>query len=202
MITIGLVGGVASGKSAVADAFSKLGAGVLDGDRIGHEVLGLSSVREKLVARWGDMILDGEKIDRSVLAKLVFDETNKAAAKNLKFLESVTHPEIGRKLSQRVEKMRELTRFPVCIIDAAVMIKAGWDELCDEIIFVDSPEALRRKRAELRGMSAKQFDSREAMQTPISEKKKKAGIVIDNSGPPQSTFIQVEEVWQSLLQKT
>ena len=80
------------------------------------------------------------------------------------------------------------------------MLKAGWDALCDRIAFVDAPVELRQKRALLRGLSLEQFRAREAAQLPVAAKKKKAHILIDNSGPPQNTFRQVEEVWHSLLQ--
>ena len=207
MITIGLVGGVASGKSVVASEFQKLGAGILNGDRIGHEVLNLPSVRDALVYRWGNDIVtsDGE-LDRQAIAQIVFptptaqQSVQDQAVGELRFLERVTHPEIGKILAARLEKMRGLDRFPVAVIDAAVMLKAGWDSLCDQIIFVDAPVALRRRRAQMRGLAAEQFEAREACQTPVSKKKDRADIIIDNSGPPQNTFRQVEEVWQTLLQ--
>ncbi len=200
MITIGLVGGVASGKSVVACDFQKLGAGILNGDRIGHEVLNLPSVRDQLIDRWGDKVLDDETLDRSAIAEIVFDSANPAAQSELDFLESVTHPEIERILSERLNKMSEISRFPIAVIDASVMMKAGWDSLCDRIVFVEAPVELRRKRAQLRGLESEQFDAREASQFSVAEKKQRADIIIDNSGPPQSTFQQVEEVWQSLLQ--
>lgn len=201
MITIGLVGGVASGKSVVACEFQKLGASVLNGDRIGHEVLTTPQVSERLVKRWGKRILDDAGIlDRAKIAKIVFRDNSAKANEDLLFLESVTHPEIGRTLATRLEKMRQLDRFPMAVIDAAVMLKAGWDSMCDQIIFVDAPVELRRKRAQLRGLAAEQFDAREASQISIEEKKKRADVVIDNSGPPQNTYRQVEKVWHSLLQ--
>ena len=207
MITIGLVGGVASGKSVVASEFQKLGAGILNGDRIGHEVLNLPSVRDKLVSRWGNDILTSDgQLDRRAIAQIVFptpvtpQSVQAQALGELQFLERLTHPEIGKILAARLEEMRASDRFPVALIDAAVMLKAGWDSLCDHIIFVDVPVAVRRRRAQMRGLAAEQFEAREACQTPISEKKVRADIIIDNSGPPQNTFRQVEEVWQTLLQ--
>lgn len=202
MITIGLVGGVASGKSVVAREFQKLGAGVLNGDRIGHEVLGLEKVRERLVRRWGKTILEDDgTLNRNALAEQVFAGDG-SKQKNLAFLESVTHPEIERILKTRLHQMRGMVRFPIAVLDAAVMLKAGWDSLCDQIIFVDAPTDLRRKRAQLRGMEPEQFESREAAQTSVEKKRLRADIVIDNSGPPQNTHQQVQEVWHALLQLT
>lgn len=201
MITIGLVGGVASGKSAVACEFQKFGAAILNGDRIGHEVLTTAHIKDKLVSRWGKKILkDDAVLDRSAVAEIVFSENGSKSNANLEFLESVTHPEIRKIMTLRLEKMRQLNRFPMAVLDAAVMLKAGWDSMCDRIVFVDAPVDLRRKRAQLRGMTMEQFEAREAAQIPIKEKMSRADIVIDNSGPPQNTFRQVKEAWHSLLQ--
>ena len=160
----------------------------------------LPSVRDQLIARWGDDVLDGDTLNRSAIAEIVFDSDKPTAKSELDFLESITHPEIKRILAERLDKMSELDRFPIAVLDAAIMMKAGWDSICDRIVFVDAPIELRRKRAQLRGLELEQFEAREASQTPVEEKKQRADIIIDNSGPPQSTFQQVEEVWQSLLQ--
>ena len=100
MITLGLIGGVASGKSAVACDFQKLGAVVLNGDRIGHEVLGMPAVVEALVNRWGtDILADDKTLNRAKIAELVFADD---AGNGLAFLESVTHPEIEAILQSRL----------------------------------------------------------------------------------------------------
>lgn len=200
MIILGLVGGVASGKSSVALDFQKLGGCILDGDRLGHEALNLDEVNKALVERWGDRILaDTGELNRSAIAEIVFGESSEAKDA-LTFLESVTHPQIERRLNERLEQLRQMDRFPLVVLDAAIMFKAGWNSMCDQIVFVDAPRELRLKRAKLRGLTEEQFDARESAQLSVDEKKKRANIVIDNSGPPQNTFSQVEEVWHSLLQ--
>ena len=200
MIILGLVGGVASGKSSVALDFQKLGGCVLDGDRLGHEALSLDDVKQALVERWGDRILsDNGELKRSAIAEIVFAESAEAK-EELAFLESVTHPQIESRLIERLEQLRQMERFPLVVLDAAIMFKAGWNEICDQIVFVDAPRELRLKRAKLRGLTEEQFNAREAAQLSVDDKKKRSNIVIDNSGPPQNTFSQVEEVWHSLLQ--
>ena len=200
MIILGLVGGVASGKSSVALDFQKLGGCILDGDRLGHEALNLDEVNKALVERWGDRILaDTGELNRSAIAEIVFGESSEAKDA-LTFLESVTHPQIERRLNERLEQLRQMDRFPLVVLDAAIMFKAGWNSMCDQIVFVDAPRELRLKRAKLRGLTEEQFNARESAQLSVDEKKKRANIVIDNSGPPQNTFSQVEEVWHSLLQ--
>lgn len=200
MIIIGLVGGVASGKSQVARDFQTLGAYVLNADRIGHEVLQMDSVGRELVQRWGDRILkpSGE-LDRGAIAEIVFGSTIESKSE-LEFLESVTHPEIRQVLEKQLNQLRQVGRFPLAVLDAPLLFEAGWDQLCDRILFVDVPLDLRKKRAALRGLSETQFVARERAQMSIEEKLKRSQFQIDNSGPPQQTFQQVQQVWHSLAQ--
>lgn len=200
MITIGLVGGVASGKSLVAQDFQKLGAFLIDGDRIGHEVLGLEHVNVKLVERWGRSILDEDgKLHRGEIARIVFGKSKKAKSE-LKFLESLTHPEIRSRIAGRITQVTNSGRHSGVVIDAAVMFKAGWNDLCDYVVFVDAPKELRLRRAVVRGLTEDQFTAREAAQLSVEEKKHLSDIIVDNSGPPQKTFQEVEKVWHSLFE--
>ena len=99
MKILGLLGGVASGKSLVSRQLAERGAVVLDADRAGHEALRLPSIEEAARRRWGDAIFgpDGH-IDRSRLAKIVFAPPPEGPKERI-FLEALTHPEIGRRLS-------------------------------------------------------------------------------------------------------
>jgi dephospho-CoA kinase len=196
MLIIGLVGGVACGKSTVAANFQSLGACVVDGDRAGHAALGLPSVRRALVAQFGEQILDASRgLDRGKIAQIVFgpEPSHRAA---LAVLESITHPEIEAMLRLRISEVTA-DGFPAAVVDAAVMMKTGWDKLCDKIAYIDAPEALRLQRAILRGMTREQFRAREQAQTPLDVKRARADAVIDNSGTPQQTFQEVQQVWHS-----
>lgn len=199
MIIIGLIGGVASGKSFVAQEFRRLGAEVLNGDAIGHEVLKLERVVQVLVRRWGKEILAADgSADRGAIARIVFAADR--ADQELQFLESVTHPEISEIIASRLEQLRQLGQCQVVVLDASVMLKAGWDSMCDRLIFVQSPRELRQARATERGLTTGQFRAREAAQLPVEEKRRRADVVIDNSGSQPKTVEQIEKVWQSLLQ--
>ena len=93
MKIIGIIGGIASGKSAVTAAFERLGAGRLDADRAGHAVLNEQAVRDAIVARWGEDVLGSDgKIDRSAVAKIVFAAPPRGPAEQ-RFLENLTHPQ-------------------------------------------------------------------------------------------------------------
>src|SRR3954470_105279 len=100
MKIIGLVGGVASGKSLVAQMLVELGAVHLDADRAGHAVLAEDDeVRQALVDRWGNAILDTDgRVDRRAIAKQVFDKSSVGTV-NRKFLEDLLHPRIRQRLN-------------------------------------------------------------------------------------------------------
>lgn len=197
MIVIGLVGGVASGKSLVAQQLQELGAVVLDGDQEGHEVLREPEVIEALRRHFGDTVLqvDGS-IHRGAVAQKVFAQSTEGR-RDLAFLEQLTHPRIGAHLSRRLDELRQ-QEVPVVVLDAALMFKAGWDWLCDHILYVDAPRETRLARALSRGWSEQNFADREASQTPLEIKRARATATIDNSGSPEQTRRQVEQFWQSI----
>lgn len=195
---VGLLGGIASGKSLVAAQLVALGAGLLDADMAGHEVLLRSDVREAIRRRWGDRVLDAKgHVNRPALARLVFADTPEGRA-DLTYLEQITHPLIGEVLRERAITMAD-SGTPLIVLDAPVMLKAGWDKLCDVLLFVDSPLELRRERARSRGWSDAEFAAREARQEPVDAKRRLADFVVDNSGSAGGTNLQITRLWPSLV---
>ncbi len=196
MITIGLIGGVASGKSAVARAFAERGAVILDGDFTGHEVLREPAVISQLVARWGAGILNAPtEVNRSAVARIVFAPGKEAERQ---FLNQVTHPRIAALFEAKLAALRE-SNASAAIVDAALLLEAGWDRLCDEIVFVDVPRELRLARARSRGWDDAELARREATQLPLEEKKRRATICVDNAGSLQSLGGQVNALWNSWM---
>lgn len=195
---IGLLGGIASGKSTVAEELRKLGAGVLDADRAGHEALRLPSVMSVIRQRWGDTVFNSAgEVDRAAIARIVF-APSEAAPAELRFLEQLTHPEIGRLLAEQAGDIASGTA-PAVVLDAPVMMKAGWDNYCDRIVFVDAPRSIRLARALERGWSQEDFDRREAAQEALDEKRSRADRIIDNSTSKESTERQVQQFWRTLV---
>jgi len=197
MIVIGLVGGIASGKSAVAEMFARLGAEVIPADRIGHEVLVEPETVQQLRARWGDRALgpDG-RVSRAAIASIVFAPPPSGPVE-LEFLESVTHPPIGERILARLNELRR-SGTDVVVLDAPVLLEAGWRNYCDRIVFVDVSIDERIRRAKHRGWTKAQFLAREANQMSVAEKKKLADKVIDNSSSFDHTFAQIQQFWHSL----
>jgi len=196
MKTIGLVGGVASGKSLVAKLFEELGAGLLDADRAGHDVLAEDSVvQAALVERWGPAILAADgSIDRSAIAKHVFAAGDRADSER-EFLESLLHDRIRRQLEAQRVKFAADGR-PAVVLDAPLLLEAGWSPLCDLLVMVDSPRDDRLARAQARGWSSQEFARRESAQWPIDEKQRAAHVLIANDGTLDELREAVRDVWE------
>ncbi len=198
MILIGILGGVASGKSEVSGRLRAWGAAVLDADRVGHAVLREAEVKQAVRRRWGEAVFDAAgEIDRRTVAEIVFAAAPESRVE-LAFLEQLTHPRIGRRLQ---EQLAELQRQGVsaAVLDAPVMLKAGWDALCQRIVFVDAPRDARLARARQRGWTEAEFAAREAAQEPVETKRRRADVTFDNSLTRQHLFAQVDRFWHSLV---
>ncbi|HID76486.1 MAG TPA: dephospho-CoA kinase [Planctomycetaceae bacterium] len=195
---IGLLGGVASGKSLVARELARLGAGLLDADRAGHEALGVERVKQAVRKHWGPGVFgaDGE-IDRARLSRIVF-AAPPDGPRERRYLEQITHPEIGRILHRQAGEMASLG-VAVAVLDAPLLIEAGWDHCCDTLVFVDAPRELRLTRARKRGWSEEEFAAREEAQESLDVKRKRAHLILDNSGSVEQVRAQVERFWRTLV---
>ncbi len=198
MHVIGLLGGVAGGKSFVATEFARLGAGVFDADAAAHQVLQLPRIRAAARRRWGDTIFapDG-RIDRPRLGRIVFAQ-NPAGIKEREYLETLTHAEIAARLRRQAEEMAR-SGVPAAVLDVPLLIEAAWDANCDTLIYIDAPRSVRLDRARKRGWSENDFHAREQAQASLEWKRDRADRVIDNSGRADQTRTQVEQIWAELI---
>ncbi len=187
---IGIVGGIGSGKSVVATAMQMLGGRLISADAFGHEALSQPEIKEKLVARWGNRILDDQgSPDRKSIGRIVF-----ADADELRALESIVFPFIEQKIVQEITNARGTSNVEFIILDAAIMIETGWHEHCDKIVFVDAPREMRLARLkETRGWDEKELERRECMQMPLEMKKRHAHVIIVNDGDFEKVNRQVKD---------
>jgi dephospho-CoA kinase len=196
MKTIGLVGGVASGKSLVARMLVELGAGLLDADRTGHAVLAADAdVQTALRERWGDAVFSADgSVARAAVARRVFAMDTGAELDRL-FLEDLLHPRIG----QRLKKLRDQYAAegkPAVVLDAPLLLEAGWGPMCDVVLMIDAARELRLERARQRGWTEAEFDRRERAQWPIEDKRREAHFLISNDGTDTQLREAVRDFWQ------
>jgi dephospho-CoA kinase len=200
MKTIGLVGGVASGKSLVARLFGELGAGLLDADRAGHNVLSQDpEVRSAVLHRWGEKVLASDgSISRAAIAACVFasDASDDAAQSDREFLEALLHPRIRAKLDVEKRAFAAAGR-PAVVLDAPLLLEAGWGPLCDLVVMVDVPRDARLARAMERGWSEAEFTRREAAQWPVDTKSQHADAVLSNAGSIDDLRREVRHLWDA-----
>lgn len=200
MKVIGLIGGIASGKSLVARMLVELGAGLLDADRTGHDLLAEDpEVRRALCERWGEGVLTANgQIDRSAVARRVFGGDG-ASKQELEFLEDVLHPRIRARLEEEARGFAAQQR-PAVVLDAPLLLEAGWGPMCNVVLMVDSTRETRLTRARARGWTEAEFDKREAAQWPIVKKRGAADFVINNDGSADDLHTAVQAFWDQHIQ--
>lgn len=194
-LVVGLIGGIGSGKSAAAAAFAHRGARVIVADELGHEALRQPAIRAAVVQVWGDGLLgsDGEIVRRR-LGEIVF-----ADPARLRRLEQIVHPWIGERIREEIARAGR-QGVALLVLDAAVLLEAGWDAVCDRVVFVDAPAEVRRQRVTRdRGWTAPHWEEREAAQLPLTDKRARADHVLDNASTPDHLHRQVDALlhqWQ------
>ena len=178
-IVVGIVGGIASGKSTVAAELAvACGAGRLDADAVARRVLMRPGVRDEVGRALPRAVGRDGTVDRARLAELVFRD-GKALAR----LESILHPPIRRALQRRLERAEER----VVVIDAPLLQETGLDGLCDLVAYVACPARLRRARSRrARGWTRKEHDAREARQWSCGKKRVHADFVVRNGSDPRA----------------
>jgi dephospho-CoA kinase len=186
---VGIVGGIGSGKSALADELVKLGGHLITADKLGHEALRQVDIREKVIERWGRELLDATgEIQRRALGRIVF-----ADAAELRELEAMVFPFIGKRIHEEIARANQDSWARFVILDAAIMMEAGWDKNCSRVIFVDTPKEIRLERLRRqRRWTAEELDSRENAQMAVEEKRRRADAIIDNSGGPEKARSQLQ----------
>lgn len=189
---IGLLGGIGSGKSQVADLLTRYGGRVINADLLGHEALRQPEIRQQVIERWGTGLLDEQgQVARGRLAAIVFRDPAQRHA-----LEELVHPWIGQAIREEIARAQADPAVRFIVLDAAVMLEAGWHVVCQRLLFVDVPWELRLERlARQRGWSSQQLRDRESAQMPLTQKAARADHVLDNSG----TLDQLERQVRQLL---
>jgi len=201
---IGIVGGIGSGKSSVAKHLGETRKLlILDGDRVAHELLKNTTVQQEIRSRFGDAVFnDSGVVDRPALGRLVFGSTPQHQSA-LEDLESILHPRIREEFQKHIQSANELQEHEAIVLDAALLLEAGWQTLCTAVIFVDTPAEIRQRRVvENRGWAKDELGRRESNQLSIHEKKKLSQFTIDNSGSLEAATASLNDILDQILDTT
>ena len=198
MLLVGLTGGIGSGKSTVAAQLAARGAAVVDADGISRQILEPDGAAfDQVVDRFGPLIVgrDG-RIDRPALAGVVFGDPEALADLN-----RLTHPVIGRVMSERVAELAATS--PIVVLDIPLLTIATKDRFSfGAIVVVDTPEEVAvRRLVEHRAFSEADARARVAAQITREERRALADLVIDNSGDRGALESEVERAWAWLSER-
>ena len=195
MVVIGLTGNFGTGKTTVSQILAELGAAIIDADKLGHGLLQPNSQAYKeVVAAFGKSILGPEQeIDRHSLGQLVFTD-----ATALTGLNRIMHPKMYEIAQGRIEQYRQQGTSAV-VLEAALLIEAGWTPLVDQVWVTVAPEAVIVERIKAqRGLDETQILARLHSQMPSEEKTRQANVTIDTNCPPAELRARVTDLWQNL----
>ncbi len=192
---IGILGGVGSGKSAVAAELAKLGCKVIDADKIAHELLEEPEVCEKVVALLGAKALNSQEfIDRRKVAEIVFNNPEKLAQLN-----KILHPLVLERTEKLMEEYKKDNRVKAIVLDMPLLVEVGWDKRCDKLIFVDCDEKIRENRVKNKGFEKNHIKNRENFQISLDKKKNIADNTVNNNSDFSTLVRQIAEIFSYIM---
>jgi len=191
---IGILGGIASGKSTVAAEFAKLGCEVINADKIAHELLENEAVKRQIVAAFGPSILDQKgRIDRKKLADIVFADTHKLSSLNL-----IVHPLVLERAEQQIDKCSRQNQVRAIVLDVPLLAEVDWAKRCDRLIFVRCSKRIRAERAKKMGFDKNQLKIRENFQISLDNKAGIADNTIENNSDFSALVRQVADIFTDI----
>jgi len=199
MLTIGLTGGIGSGKSTVAQILGEFGAPILDADKVAHTTYAPgASAYDAVIAAFGqDVVAADRTIDRRKLGAIVF-----GSPERLNKLTSIVWPATFESIRRNVADLRASgTKLPI-VVEAAILIEANWKPLFDEIWLVRAAREQVVARIESqRGLKPAETEARIRAQLSDEERSKHANLVIENNGSIQELRTLLKTVWAEALKR-
>ena len=194
MYKLGLTGGIGSGKSTASEFFEKKGAFIFDADSEAKNLLANNSnLSQRIIATFGSQVTTKKQLDLKRLSVLVF------SSKSLQNkLNKIVWPEVSSVMIDAAEKA-ENNGITLFIVDAALLIEAGFNDFFNSILLITADKSIRLNRILLRkNIPENQIEKRMALQMPESEKQKQAQTTIKNNGNMQELHTQLELFWKKL----
>ena len=195
MKVIGLTGGIGSGKSAVSQFLAELGAVIIDADKVGHEVFKPNTeVWHEVVAVFGKQIIAANgTINRKKLSAIVFGNSEAQAQLN-----QIMHPRIHDMVKTQLEEYRR-QGVVVVVLEAPLLLEAGWTPLVDEVwVTVVSEATVLKRLRERTGLSERESLARIRSQLPTEKRVRHADVVIDTDCALAELKAKIRELWQRL----
>ncbi len=196
MIVIGVAGGIASGKSTVAQVYGKLGARVLDADTIGHELLRTDRLRDRISEVFGEGVLTPEgDVDRRALGRLVFSDENARHKLN-----RLVRPAIRGEIRQQIALMRKERQDGIVVVDAPLLVDTGPTDLADRVILVTAPASTRKERIIHRNkLSELEAEQRITAQVPDTKQARWADYILENNGTRDELIEKAKALWKRIV---
>jgi dephospho-CoA kinase len=199
MLTIGITGGIGSGKTTVTKMLAELGAPIIDADKVGHAVYAPGGpAYDDMIAAFGEGILAPDRtIDRKRLGPIVFGDP---AA--LRRLNAIMHPKMFARMREMIDEHRAAGERKPIVIEAAILIEANWQPLFDEIWLVEAtPEQVVRRVELERGLKPEQTEARIRAQLSNEERRKHATVVIANDCTLDELRARVKSLWTAAIER-
>jgi len=195
---IGILGGIGSGKSTVAQEFAKLGCKVIDADKIAHKLLEQPAVKDSIIKLFGDSILEPTgKVNRKKLGEIVFSGDNK-----LRSLNQIIHPHVLKEAEELIGQYNRQDQVRAIVLDMPLLVEVGWAKRCDKLVFVDCKPELRASRAKKIGIfDENQLKIRENLQISLDNKARLTDNTVDNNSDFAALAGQVADIFFCIMDK-
>ena len=199
MLRMGLTGGIASGKSAVAALLRDMGFRVLDADSLAHKLMEPGqAAHDEVLKEFGAGLADASgRIDRAKLASIVFADPAKLARLN-----AIIHPRVEEMVFRQFDEWQHNGVRDVVFVEAALLVEAGLAKKLDGLVVAYCAPEQQLARLRARGMSEVEAKRRIAAQLPVREKLRHATESIDCSGTLEETRAQVQDLAAKLRKRT
>jgi len=192
---IGILGGIASGKSTVANSFAPLGCAVISADVVAHGLLEEPDVKEAIVRVFGEKVLDAKgRVDRKSLGRIVFED-----GAELERLNGLVHPRVMTEVERLIGVYQCDRAVKAIVLDVPLLAEVGRLDLCDVLVFVEANEQNRFERLKKSGkFDENELKKREKFQISLDKKKNSAHYIICNNSDDSDVAEQVAQLFSTI----
>ncbi len=193
---IGILGGIASGKSTLAKELENRGCAVIDADAIAKQLRQTDDVKKQIRDQFGSEVFDtAGQVDKAKLAKMVF--TGRAS---VEAINAIVHPRVLKRTEELIAQYQNDAAVKAVVLDIPLLLETGWEKRCDKLIFVDCDRSARLERASKKGLfDENQLKKRENFQISLDKKQKIAHYIVDNNKDLSELTKQIGEIFPALI---